>query len=218
MTATEAGSRNVRTAAVAARRSRSSKRASAFGQRRRQLDLDPVGRGANLGRKAAAPEHLDHPMVGREHLGRERADAVLLGDCRQMREQDRGDPPSLPRVRDQECDLGTPRRVARAEPDVRCVGDDPPRRARLDDQREAVGVIDVDRPVGDPVEVDCSEEPEGDRLLGDAVEKRPDRGLVVEACRPDVDGRPVGQRDLRLALGGVCGFGLAHPLESPFIR
>ena len=143
---------------------------------------------------------------------------MLLGDRCQMREQDRGDPPPLPRVGDQERDLGTLRRVARAQADVCRVRDDPPRRARLDDEREAVGVVDVHRPVRDPVEVDGSEEPERDRLLGDAVQERPDRGLVLGAHRPDMDGRPVGKRDLRLALGGVCGFGRAHPLGSPCIR
>ena len=93
-----------------------------------------------------------------------------------MREQDRRNALALPRVRDQKCDLcgssvrpgpdsigiAVHRRVL--DPDVCSVGDDAFRCPGLGDQRKPIRVIDVDRPVGYPVEVDRPEEPKSDRL------------------------------------------------------
>jgi hypothetical protein len=72
------------------------------GERGGQRDLDRLARRAQLHRKAALTEHLDHAMVGGEHLGGEGRDTVLLGQARKVREQDRRDASPLPGVRYQE--------------------------------------------------------------------------------------------------------------------
>ena len=150
------------------------------GERGGQLDLDRIARRAQLDRKAALAKHLDHAMVRRQNLGGEGRDSVLLGQAREVREQDRRDASPLPGVRDQERHL----RSGLALPNVGGVRDDRGWRAALGDQREAVGVVDVERPRRDPVEIGYAEEPKRDRLGRDLLQKRADRGLVVAAHRP----------------------------------
>ena len=99
-------------------------------------------------------------MVGRKHLGGERRDAVLLGHGGEMGQEDRRDPVPLPFVRDQEGHLG----ARRVDPDVGGVGQDAPRDAGLGHQGKAIGIVDVQRPRGHPIEIGSAEEPEADRL------------------------------------------------------
>jgi len=81
-------------------------------------------------------------MVVRQDLGRERRDALLLGDLRQVSEQDRRDPVLLPSVGDEECKLS---RMG-AEPHVGSVSDDLRGLAGDGHEPEAIGVVDLDRP------------------------------------------------------------------------
>jgi hypothetical protein len=149
----------------------------------------------------ALAEDLDHLVVVGEHLGRERRDPVALGDAREVREQDGRDAVPLPRVGDEEGDL----RAVLGGPHIRAVGDDRRCRATDGDERESVRVVDIDRPMGHPVQIGRAEEAEPDRFRGESLEELPDLGLVVGANGPDVDGRSATQDDVRFLFVGVGG-------------
>ena len=86
---------------------------------------------------------LDHPVVDRQHLSRERLNPVAPGNLRQLHEQCRGDPLALQLVGDQERHLG----ARAAATDVGGVGGDPRLLASLSDKGEPIGVVDVNSPV-----------------------------------------------------------------------
>ena len=130
----------------------------------------------------------------------ERRDPVLLGDLGEMGEQDRRDPAPLPRVGDQERDLG----ALVVDPHVGRVGDDRARVAGLGDQPEPIRVVDVDRPRGRPVEVRRAEEAKPDRLRRDGTRgtrasparRRPGRGARARSSRRAGRRRPHAQMDI----------------------
>ena len=70
MTATERGRSTRSTAATAATRSRSSNAPRVVAQLGRELELDPVRRGAHLDREAGLAEDADHaPVLGQDGRG-----------------------------------------------------------------------------------------------------------------------------------------------------
>jgi hypothetical protein len=178
----------------------------------RQLDVDRAGLGGGLDREAALAEDLDHAVVLRHHLGEEGLDPVLLGDLGEVGEQDRPQPLALELVGDREGDLG----AAGAGADVGAVAD-----------RAAAGVV---RPAGlaarrdeavAPRVVDFAElarrggqvarpgeEAERARVGPEPLEQLQQRRLVPAADRPQVDGGPVPQHDVRFPVGRILG---AHP-------
>ncbi len=168
-----------------------------IGERGGQLDRDRVRRRVQVDREAALPEHVDHPVVVRQHLGGERGDVVHLGDAGEMGEQDRRDPVPLPRVGDEERDLGP----VIAGADVGGVGDD--RLAADRHEREPVRVVDVDGPLRHPVERRGPEEAEPDRLRRERLQELADLRLVVGAYRADANRRPIAQHDVCLALARI---------------
>jgi hypothetical protein len=61
--------------------------------------------------------------------------------------------------------------VLAIDPHVTGVSDDPARSAGLGNQREAIGIVDVDRKRGRPLEIGKAEEPKADRLARDPWRK-----------------------------------------------
>jgi hypothetical protein len=101
--------------------------------------------------------------------------------------RDGRDPAPLPVVGDQEGNLG----ASVVHPHKRRVGDDRSWATGLHDHPEAVGVIDVDRRRGRPVEAWRPEEPVADRFRRQRLEKLVNRGGVVGPDGPHVRGCPV---------------------------
>src|SRR5450755_905652 len=84
------------------------------------------------------------------------------------------------------------------------------------DERKAVGVVDVNRPRGSPVDARPAEEPKHHRLVRERREECPDCGLVVGSNGPDVQGRAVAEHDVGLAVAGIrsaAGRRCAHPID-----
>ena len=103
----------------------------------RELELDPVRRGAHLDREAGLAEDADHaPVLGQDGRG-ERRHAARGGDLREVRDQHRREPAALHLVGDRERDLGP---VGPLELEDR-VGDDALLRAGGDDQPVALGPV-----------------------------------------------------------------------------
>ncbi len=170
------------------------------GERGGELDLERVRNRAVRDREAALAEYVDHPVVVRQHLRDEGRDPLLLGYLGEMGQEGRGDPASLPRVGDEERDLGS----VGVDSYVRGMGDDVGGIAGLGDQPEAIEVVDIGRPAGRPVEVGGAEEAERDRFRRQRVQKRADSGAVVRPDRAHAHGRSVAQDDVGLALPRVC--------------
>ena len=127
------GASTWRTAATAVRRSRSSKaRAPLRGDRRGQSHGDLAGLRTDVDGKAAVPEDVDHRVVVGQHHRVEGGDAAFRGIRGELLQEQRRQPPFLPRVRDRERDLGgvavdaDPHRVRHDRSAARR----PPRRAR----------------------------------------------------------------------------------------
>ena len=120
----------------------------------------------------------------------------VVGD---VREQDRRDALALPFVGYQECNLGT----LPVDPHVTRVGDHHRRRSTDRDQPVAVGVVDLQSPVGGPLEVGGAKETKHDRLTRDSEQKPVDRIAVAVADRAHVDRRPVVQNDVGFTIRRV---------------
>ena len=148
MTATERGSRKLRTAATAAIRSRSSKRSRGAVRRARSAARSRSRRASSACRPGSRSRR--NTSIIRWLCGSTSAVNVVMpcssAIAREMGEQDRRDPVPLPRVGDEERHLGP---VA-AGADVGGVGDDRRRLAADRDEREAVGVVDVDATTASP--------------------------------------------------------------------
>jgi len=71
------------------------------------------------------------------------------------------------------------------------MGDDRRRIAALRDQREAIAIIDVNRPFGGPVEIRVAKEAKRNRVGRQGFEKGSDRRFVSSGDRPNVNGRTV---------------------------
>ena len=72
----------------------------------RELELDPVGRGAHVDREARLAEDADHAPVLGQHGRGEGRDPARGGDLREVRDQHGGQPAALHLVGDRERDLG----------------------------------------------------------------------------------------------------------------
>ena len=158
--------------------------------RGRQFDFDHTLARAQRHRKATVAEDANHVMVARQHLGGEDGDAVLLSRGRQMGQHDRRDPPPLPVLGDREGDF----RLIVAGTHIGAVGDDRVLEAGARHERIAVGVIDVQRPVRGPAEIDLAEETEGDRLRREPVQEGHDRRTILSTHGSHAHGRAVAQR------------------------
>ena len=170
-------------------------------QRGREADLDHVAAAAQLDREAAVAEDVDHAVVVRQHLGGEDRDALLLRRGRELAEHDRRDAVALPARRRRRT---PPRRARRSSADVGAVRDDLLSRAGRRDERVAVGVVDVDRPLRDPVDVRHAEEAQADRLQRERLEEGPHRRRRRSSCTGRTcKRRPVAQRDVDRALRRV---------------
>jgi hypothetical protein len=69
-------------------------------ERCRKLDVDRAGHGRDLHGKSGLPEHIDHPMVRRKHLGLEQPDSVVGCRLGEVGQEDRAEAPALEFVRD----------------------------------------------------------------------------------------------------------------------
>ena len=152
--------------------------------------------------KPGVGEHAEHLAVLGQHRRREAGDARLPGRDGQVLEEDRGDPPAVVGVVDEERHLGVaagPVTVVAGDAD-QLVADDP-------DERHAIDVVDV----GEPLQVagrqagSGREEPEVDALGRLALVEPLDERAVVGSHGPDVHGAAVGERDVGLPPRRVRG-------------
>ena len=151
-----------------------------IGERGRKLDVDHITADVQLDRKAAVAEHVDHPMVARQHLGAEDTDGVLLRGRRELAEHDRRDAVPLPLVGDDERHLGP----LGVDPDVGAMADYGLLGPARGDQRVAVRVVHIDRPLRDPVHARRAEEPQTHRLERERLEEHAHRGRIAGSDGP----------------------------------
>ena len=134
----------------------------------RELDLELARQRSDLDGEPGVAEHLDHPVVVREHDGGEGVDAVGARELGQVREQHGGDAAALPLVGDLERDLGAAGRRA----DVGGVGDDALRVAGDGDEPAAVLGLQLRHVPRGPVQVGGrAEEPQPARVDRESVEE-----------------------------------------------
>ena len=125
---------------------------------------------------------------------------------REVGEQDRAEAVALVGVRDLERDLGAV--VVGVVAAERRVPDDRLPSAAERDEPEAAVVVDVRGPIGRAVEVHPErEEAQAARVGREALEELLQRLAVVGPHRAHVDGRPVAQHDVGLAMGRIGGAG-----------
>ncbi|SCD54073.1 hypothetical protein GA0115234_102492 [Streptomyces sp. DvalAA-43] len=173
-----------------------------------QGEMDgPVLEAALLG-VSGVPEHLDHLVVGGQHLGGEAADAALAGDGRDVFEQRRGHAPALVRVLDEEGDLGLvggrgggP--AALVDPVVADGRDE--LAADRDGEAHPVDVVvmgeAVHVPVGQPRV--RGEEPVVLRLVGDLLVEADQPFGIIRGDGPDARGAPVAEHHVRFPVVGI---------------
>lgn len=154
------------------------------------------------------PEHLDHLVVGGEHLGGEAPDAAFAGDGRDVFEQGRGDTSALVGVLDEEGDLGLVGRgrrgpALRVDPVVADRGDE--LAAHCDGQSHPVDVVVM----GEAVDVLGGEPGVGSeeavvlRLVGDLLVEAHQPVGIVRGDGPDAGGAAVAEHHVRLPVIGV---------------
>ncbi|CAO0829778.1 hypothetical protein SMICM17S_08249 [Streptomyces microflavus] len=157
---------------------------------------------------AGVPEHLDHLVVGGEHLGGEAPDPPLAGDGCDVFEQRRGDAAALVGVLDEEGDLGLvgggggwPALLVDA---VEADGTDE-LAADRDGQSHPVDVVVMGEAVHVPVGkagVRC-EEPVVLRLVGHLLVEADQPLGIVRGDRPDACGAAVTEHHVRFPVVGV---------------
>ena len=140
------------------------------------------------------------------HLGLERRDAVLPGGVGDVGQQDRRQTLAVEVVGDREGDLGAPGRRC----DVADLAHDPVLEARLRGEAEALGVVEVGRPLDGALDVWGSrEEPEGAGVRRQLLEEAAQVLAVLGPDGPDTDRRAVAENDIRSAVLGILGHGSA---------
>ncbi|GAA1319296.1 hypothetical protein GCM10009647_050860 [Streptomyces sanglieri] len=154
------------------------------------------------------PEHLDHLVVGGQHLGGEAADAALAGDGRDVFEQRRGHAPALVRVLDEEGDLGLvggcgggpaaliDAVVANGRDELAADRHGEPHPVDVVVMGEAVHV-----PVGQPRV--RGEEPVVLRLVGDLLVEADQPFGIVRGDGPDARGASVAEHHVRFPVVGI---------------
>ena len=91
------------------------------------------------------------------------------------------------------------------DPDVGAVRNDRVVRSRSGDKRVAIGVVDIDRPVGNPIEVGDAEEADHQRRRSRSPRRTRGAPPVARLHRPDVDARAVTERNIDDIGDGICG-------------
>ncbi|EPJ38138.1 hypothetical protein STAFG_4823 [Streptomyces afghaniensis 772] len=153
-------------------------------------------------------EHLDHFVVGGQHLGGEAADAALAGDGGDVFQESGGDAPALVGVLHQEGDLGLVGgrgrgRSVRADPVVAYGGDELAADCGRESHpvhkvvvREAVDVLGGQARVR-------REEAVVLRLVGDLLVEADQALGVINGDGPDARGATVAQHHVGFPVGGI---------------
>lgn len=173
-----------------------------------ELQADDAVLEAPLLGVAGVREHLDHLVVGGQHLGGETADAPLARDGRDVLQQRGGDPAALVGVLHQEGDLGLvggPGRgqPVRADAVIAYGGDELAADGGRESHpvhkvvvREAVDVLGGESRVR-------REEAVVLRLVRDLLVETDQAVGVINGDGPDARGTTVAQHHVRLPVGGV---------------
>ena len=157
-----------------------------LGQSSRKGDLELAGCRADLDGKTGVAERPDHLVVSGQHHRGEMADAFGRRRLRELREQQSGDPPTLPVVGDGEGDLRGPGAIR----DVLPLADDQPVIGSNGEETRATTL--VGEPARHPADIGGSaEESEPAGLVGELAQEALDPLDVLRSHLPDVDGRAI---------------------------
>ena len=160
---------------------------------REREGIGALGPRLDLDRKAAAPEHLDHPVVLRQDLGDELGEPVFLGHLGEVGEDDRAEAAPLHLARHREGDFG----LARMGFGVDAVPDRVLAAAAAGDDPVAAAVVDLRHQLRRALEVGrAGEEAQRLRAQVEVAEEDEEALDVIGPDRPQVNGGAVAEDDV----------------------
>src|SRR5207237_6587266 len=139
-------------------------------------------------------DELEHPVIAREDLGVEDANAARRGGFGKMRQEDRSEAPPLIGIGDGEGDLG----AITMRGDVDPLADDVGGRPRGGDQAKRAAVESSEAPgrFGEKMLPAAAEEAEPAGPVKQTAKEGTQGQLIVRPHGPDVERRPVTKHDV----------------------